>query len=249
MKKWKSDFQYALVMLPVTAVATLFVLFYQLKLFGDQLEEMAAQVGGVPALMAIGLLQTCLMVFAACLVGHHLAVGLGIWKPLKFEKKPVLQVLALGLAFGLLMLGDHFLLGKIYPQIHEANAVGNTFVGVVSAVLYGGIVEELLLRLGFMTLVCWGLWKIFAGKAEAVPGWVFLIGNLLAALLFAAGHLPATVQLFGGFDVVLLLRCFLLNGGFGFFFGLLYVKYGLHYAMLAHLTCHLCFKLLLVLCL
>ena len=232
-------------MLPVTAVATLFVLFYQLELFGDQLADMAAQVGGVPALIAIGLVQTCLMVFAACLVGRHLAVGLGIWKPLSFEKKPVSQVLALGLAFGLLMLGDHFLLGKVYPQIHEANAVGNTLVGVVSAVLYGGIVEELLLRLGFLTLVCWLLWKLFARKAETVPGWVFLIGNLLAALLFAAGHLPATQQLFGSLDAVLVLRCFLLNGGFGFFFGLLYEKYGLHYAMLAHLTCHLCFKLLL----
>ena len=249
MKKWKSDLKYALAMLPITAIATLFVLTYQLALFGDQAAEMAQQAGGVPALMAIGLLQTCLTVFAACLVGHHLAVGLGIWKPLKFEKKPVLQVLALGLAFGLLMLGDHFLLGKVYPQIREANAVGNTLVGLVSAVLYGGIVEELLLRLGFMTLVCWGLRKIFAGKAETVPGWVFLMGNLLAALLFAAGHLPATVQLFGGLDPILVLRCFFLNGGFGFFFGLLYVKYGLHYAMLSHLTCHLCFKLLLALCL
>ena len=249
MKKWRSDFQYALWMLPITAAATLFVLTYQLKLFGDQAAEMAAQVGGVPALMAIGLLQTCLMVFAACLVGRHLAVGLGIWRPLKFEKKPVLRVLALGLAFGLLMLGDHFLLGRVYPQIHEANAVGNTLVGVASAVLYGGIVEELLLRLGFMTLVCWLLRKIFTAMAETVPGWVFLMGNFLAALLFAAGHLPATVRLFGGIDAILLLRCFFLNGGFGFFFGLLYVRYGLHYAMLSHLTCHLCFKLLLALCL
>ena len=247
MSRWRSDVRYALMMLPVTAAAALSVMLYQRELLGDQLEQMAAQVGGFPALLAIGLAQTCVLVLIACLAGRHLAGKLGIWKPLKFEKKPVLQVLALGLGFGLLMLSDHFVLGKWYPWIRRANLAGNTPAGIVSALLYGGIVEELLLRLGFMTPVCWGLWKLFARREETAPRWVFPAGAMLAALVFAAGHLPVTVQLFGGLDAMVVLRCFLINGGFGF--GLLYEKYGLHYAMLSHLTCHLCFKLLLALCL
>ena len=68
--------------------------------------------------------------------------------------------------------------------------------------------------------------------------------NVLAALVFAAGHLPATLMIFGQLTPLLLVRCFLLNGGFGILFGWLYRKYGIQYAILGHMMAHMVSKLI-----
>ena len=70
---------------------------------------------------------------------------------------------------------------------------------------------------------------------------------MIAAVLFAAGHLPATVAIFGELTPLLLLRCFLLNGGFGPIFGRLYRKYGIVYAMISHVLFHIVSKLIWIL--
>ena len=67
---------------------------------------------------------------------------------------------------------------------------------------------------------------------------------LRAALLFAAGHLPATVGIFGTLTPPVLVRCFLLNGGFGLVFGRLYRRCGIQYAMLSHAVLHIVSKLI-----
>lgn len=245
MKQWKSELSFALWMMPVTAIAYILVFFYQAALFGDQLDAMAQQVGGIAALGIIGAIQTCITLFLACFFGRHLAEKLGLWRTFSIQKQPVVRVVLIGLIFGGILLADHFVMGGMYPEIQQANRVGNTLIGVTAAVAYGGIVEELLMRLFVMSFLCWFLWKLFARKEKNVPEWALLTGNILAAVLFAAGHLPATVTLFGGLDVLILLRCLLLNGIPGFCFGLLYKKYGLQYAILCHMACHLCFKLIL----
>ena len=79
---------------------------------------------------------------------------------------------------------------------------------------------------------------------------IILVGdsaaNVMAAILFATGHLPATAVMMG-ITPMILFRCFLLNGGFGLLFGWLYRKYGLRYAMLAHGGCHVISKLIWIL--
>jgi hypothetical protein len=69
---------------------------------------------------------------------------------------------------------------------------------------------------------------------------------MISALLFAAGHLPATYMLLGNSPMILF-RCFLLNGGIGLLFGRLFRKYGLRYAMLAHAGTHIVSKLIWIL--
>jgi membrane protease YdiL (CAAX protease family) len=60
---------------------------------------------------------------------------------------------------------------------------------------------------------------------------VFAAANIISALLFAAGHLPATIGIFGEVTPLILVRCFLLNGGFGLLFGAFFQRWGIHYAM------------------
>jgi hypothetical protein len=67
-------------------------------------------------------------------------------------------------------------------------------IPLVSKLLYGGIVEELLLRWSLMSLLVWVAWRL-AGRPAPVPGWVYGIGLVASALLFAVGHLPALVAL------------------------------------------------------
>ncbi|GAU76277.1 hypothetical protein F3D3_0874 [Fusibacter sp. 3D3] len=67
----------------------------------------------------------------------------------------------------------------------------------------------------------------------------------MAAVLFALGHLPATLILFGELSFLIVFRCMLLNGVFGLVFGWLYRKLGIQYAMSAHAMTHVCCDALL----
>jgi membrane protease YdiL (CAAX protease family) len=100
-----------------------------------------------------------------------------------------------------------------------------------------------MLRLFWMSLVAFVLWKLFDRKNERPSTWVMTVANIIAALLFAAGHLPATAAMIG-LSPIIVFRCFLLNGGIGLMFGRLYRKYGLRYSMIAHGGCHIVSKLI-----
>jgi membrane protease YdiL (CAAX protease family) len=97
-----------------------------------------------------------------------------------------------------------------------------------------------------MTLIAWVIWKVFCRKysRENIPVGVFIAANIVAALAFAAGHLPPTLMIFGKLTPLILFRCFLLNGGFGLVFGWLYRKYGIGYSMVSHALFHIVSKLI-----
>ena len=98
------------------------------------------------------------------------------------------------------------------------------------ASFYGGIVEELELRLFFTTLLAWGLY-LLSGKRR-LP-WQALVAVLVAALAFGAGHLPAAAQVWP-LDAVVITRTVFLNAIAGLVFGWFYVRHGLESAMLSH---------------
>ena len=93
-----------------------------------------------------------------------------------------------------------------------------------------------------MSLLAWLIRKLLFRRSETVPTGVLVAANILAALLFAAGHLPTTVSSFGGLTPLLVFRCFLLNGGFGLYFGYVYRRHGIQYAMLSHALLHIVSK-------
>ena len=97
-----------------------------------------------------------------------------------------------------------------------------------------------MMRLFFMSLTAFILWKLFARSKEKenIPVWVFVVANIVSSLLFAAGHIPATIMTFGGMNALILIHCFLLNGVPGMFFGWLYQKLGLQYAIIAYALAH-----------
>lgn len=114
------------------------------------------------------------------------------------------------------------------------------------ASFYGGINEELLLRLGLMSILVWAgrfVSKTEDGRPTLTVLW---IANILAAVLFGLGHLPATATLFPITPLVVL-RAIALNGVIGVAAGYLYFKHGLEAAMLSHFTADIVLHVLLVL--
>ena len=137
-----------------------------------------------------------------------------------------------------LIFPDLLFFGKYEQALLDMYAVKPTIPYLLATVTYGAVIEEVMLRLFFLSLVAWILWKVFARKQQSAPTWVLVTANVAAALLFAAGHLPATVMTFGTLTPLLLVRCFLFNGGFALMFGYLYRKHGIHYAMISHAMLH-----------
>ena len=236
----KKALKFILPLLPVALVAGYFVAGYQLEILDPaMLEEAVAELGGIWVLTLITMVQTVGYAAFCGFSGHLLAQKVGLMQPIRFAKKPLLVTLGLSLFFGILFSLDYWTFGALMPELRtglDKISLNNW----IASVLYGGIVEELMLRLFFMSAVAWILQKLLKKQHTGI----LIAANLVVAVLFAAGHLPATIMMFGSLTPMLLFRCFLLNGGFGLFFGWLYRKYGIQYAMVAHAGLHIVSKLI-----
>lgn len=150
---------------------------------------------------------------------------------------PVAAGFALGLALAAL---DHLSrpLWQASPGEPASLVEGWTAGMLLVGLLYGGVVEEILLRWGLMSLVVLGLWRVLARRAASPPGTALWAGIALAALVFAAGHLPALAA--GGAELTppLVLRTLALNAAAGLAFGWIFARRGLVAAMASHAAAH-----------
>lgn len=181
-------------------------------------------------------------------IGIFLGKKVGTWKDERaLAKKPLMIAAAVGVLGGLVMiLSDVLFFGRYSEAVMNSYASKPTIPYLLGMVSYGAVIEEVMLRLFNMSLIAFILHKLFWRKNEDTPVVALITANILSALLFAAGHLPATFTLLGDSPLIIF-RCFLLNGGLGLLFGWLYRKYGLRYAMIAHGGCHAVSKLVWIL--
>ena len=214
----------------------------------DMVQELLAQ-GMTPVLLAlVTAAQSAGYGIVLGAIGIRLAKKVGLWRHERsIEGKPLLYTVIISVIGGLaLILPDVLFFGKHIPAVAESYAAKPTVPYLVATVTYGAVIEEIMMRLFFMSLLAFLLWKLFARKQETPSTGILIAANIIVALLFAAGHLPATAVMMG-LTPMIVLRCFLLNGTFGLAFGALYRRYGLRYAMLAHGGCHIVSKLIWIL--
>lgn len=106
------------------------------------------------------------------------------------------------------------------------------------ASFYGGIDEEIALRLFALSLFAW-LGRFVQRKPDGRPSVsVLWVANVIAALLFGLGHLPMYSALVSLTPLVVV-RAVVLNGLLGIAFGYLYFTRGLESAMLSHFSADL----------
>lgn len=239
MKKFKKPFLFSAAMLPVIIPAVVLTAFYQMQLYpADIIAGDINQLGSKTALIILSAVQGSLLVAVCCFFGYILADKTGLWIPLYIERDKLFKTIALATSAGLVFSLDYWTFGACEPLIQSSiTGAGLSAAGFGAAVLYGGIVEEILMKLFLMSLIAFILWKLFFRNTSKnkLPDKIFISANIISALLFAAGHLPATAAAFGALTPMLLARCFLLNGIFGLLFGRLYRRYGIWYAMAAHM--------------
>lgn len=200
------------------------------------------------ALGAVTAVQSALYGLVLGAGGIFFAKKTGLWKDERsITKKPLTAAIIVAVVGGLaIILPDLLFFGQHSEAIMDSYAAKPSVPYIIAAVLYGGVIEEVMLRLFGMSLVAFILHLLFGKKNETPSVGILIAANVIAALLFAAGHLPATFVMLGSSPMILL-RCFLLNGGVGLLFGRLYRKYGLRYAMIAHGGCHVVSKLIWIL--
>ena len=244
---WKTLFFFAIVGLIGGFFVGIYVLdSYPADLKQQLLEEMNAITNGqISVEMLLGVIMAVQSAGYGVVLG---GIGIWLWKDEQnMTNKPLALSMVVAVVGGLVMiLSDILFFGKYSEVIMDSYAVKPTIPYIIGSVLYGGVIEEVMLRLFFMSLIAFILHKVFQRKQPAPSIAILIVANVIAAILFAAGHLPAT-ELLMGLTPMILIRCFLLNGGFGLLFGWLYRKYGLRYAMIAHGGCHIVSKLIWIL--
>jgi membrane protease YdiL (CAAX protease family) len=244
-------------------LAGAFVVPFQLESLKNTLKaaEYAKMMDAIPfplpVMIIIASLQIGVLTTILSWIGLKLTERTGLTLPLFRTwiaeiKKPVidrsaLKLALIGGAIGslFLIITDLFLFQPHMPKL--GNGEGAVWwKATLAGVLYGGIVEEVLMRLFLMTLIVWLLAFIFKKSKETIPSSFYWIGIILAAILFSAGHLPATEALFGELNGLIIVRAFVLNGVLAVFFGYLFWKRGLEYAMIAHMMLHVVTQLALL---
>jgi hypothetical protein len=118
--------------------------------------------------------------------------------------------------------------------LRAANNAEPNWLTSLTAMLYGGITEEILMRWGLMSLLVWVGWKLLK-QGVALPSQAIYQGAIvLVAVLFGLLHLPMTATI----TPLVIIRALLLNGIAGIAYGWLFWQYSLEAAMLAHISFH-----------
>lgn len=239
---------FVLVLLPFALIGGYFTGVYGYEELTPKMKELILeQVGSQTTFYIISTLQTCLYAVVLGAIGYILSQKLGLMRKFRIEAKPLIATLIITLVCGIVLSLDNFIFSKSIPQIAEMYGHKPSLEYWIASIFYGGVIEEVMMRLFLMSLISFILWRLLFKQSETAPVKVLIFANVVTALIFAAGHLPATVQMFGTITPLILFRCFLLNGFGGICFGHIYRKYGIHYAMISHAGAHIVWKTLWVL--
>ena len=203
----------------------------------------------VPVVVGLALVQNGILLAVVIAIGMVLSQRVGLRMPLVSSwirggpsadlKNIVLPGLFIGGLAGVLLVAADalFFLPQLPAGLLPLFDIP-LWKRLLAGVVYGGITEELLMRLFLVSLVAWLLGKFLRrpdGRPAPAAFWGAII---LVALLFGLGHLPITAAL-TPLTPFIVVRALVLNGLAGIAFGYLYWRRGLEAAMLGHMSTHL----------
>jgi hypothetical protein len=239
-----------LVYTEASALATLAVMPYLLTLQGARIEETNAariSAGKKPvsplAMAALSYLQSHITFGAAAGVGLVTSRTLGLpptsveaWlrgEPRALPGNVLVRSAARGVGAALAVGALDYTVFNDLRKVLQATVPPPAPWRGLLASLYGGIAEEVLMRLGVQTSLAAGLRRLLRERlpqSSSTPMWA-AIG--VSNLLFGLGHLPAVRGVLP-LSPLFVARTLILNGVAGTIFGYLYWTEGLKSAMIAH---------------
>ena len=187
MKYIKENWKFFAFMILICIIGGYFTTIYTLQSFDQSMfEETIKQVGSKELFIGISVAQISLYAVIFAGIGIILSNKIGLWKKFEVNKKAIIGVIIISILGGLcLSIVDRYVFGSfINPVLHSYDNKP-TIEYIISAFTYGGVFEEILMRLFLMSLFSWIIAKIFYRKEKEIPTKVFVISNIVAALLFA----------------------------------------------------------------
>ncbi|MGN7313537.1 CPBP family intramembrane glutamic endopeptidase [Alkalicoccobacillus gibsonii] len=201
----------------------------------------------IDLLAYLSLLNPLFLVAVAILLGNLLSTKVNLFSYIHTKDKfgtlkntPLLPLIKSGLIGGLIVGGVILITDiivfsdELTPNLSFSSEI-TPFINFLMSVFYGGIVEELMMRWGLMTLIVWLLWKL-TSKRNSQPSpaiyWIAIIGS---AFIFSLAHFGSTA-VSGTISFLIIFRMIILNTFGGILFGWLYWKKGLESAIVAHMT-------------
>lgn len=197
--------------------------------------------------------QPAILTILAVLIGHYLAPRVGLGTPLidayvnhagiaRVLRRQLIAGIPVGIAVGLMLALYSLLVVPSVTDPKTASGLLSFSVPLTTRVLYGGITEEIMMRWGLVSLFAWAGTRLTHAHEPGSP--IYWLAVLLAAVLFALGHLPVLFELAPDPSQALVLAVLIANGVPGVMFGWLFWKRGLEAAMIAHALAHIIAELL-----
>lgn len=224
------DWRIFIKLLGLSLISIVCVLPYVMTIQGDLLKSVPIPL---PLLFAVQLIQSLILFSAAIFFGLLLSKKLEFKIHAKdfgfnvpYLKLPVITGILIALA---IYLTDYlFTLSGVALSTHQNYAPAWQ---TLMAAVYGGISEEIIMRLFLMSLFVWiGMKLTKNSKPGKVIVWISII---LASIVFGLGHLPVTASL-TLITPMIILRAIVLNGIGGVVFGWFFWKKDLASAMVSH---------------
>jgi hypothetical protein len=211
--------------------------------------ERLAKVPPLWVLMLLQALQPTVLLAISILIGIGCAYRVGLrshlidyWvlhtPKIPFSVIEMKWSLGVGAATTIiLLLLDRFMKPALPEALQASHHTEPNWLSSLTAMLYGGITEEILMRWGLMSLLVWIAWKVLKQGITLPSQGIYQGAIVLAALVFGLLHLPATAAIVPLTPLVII-RAILLNGIAGIAFGWLFWQYSLEAAMLSHVSVH-----------
>jgi membrane protease YdiL (CAAX protease family) len=233
-----------LVLLLVCAVFGVAASFpFVFSLYADKLTNAPLPL---PIVAVLGLIQNSIILAVFIGVGLLLTAKLGLpgvpliedyrsRKSIGNRFRAIIKPAAMtGLAVGVaVVLLSWILLRKELPQLPFGKAATISIWKRFLICFYGGLTEEITMRIFLFSLLAWLLSKVLRSGTTKPGRQVFWAANIILAVLFALGHLPSVIPLMPiSFNIVV--AALLLNGLASIAFTSVYLRRGLEAAMLAH---------------
>ncbi len=240
----KINWKLFIILLALSIFGWFAVLPYTLTLQSSALQNLAVPLS---TLLTVQFIQSLIISVIAIFAGLYFAKKVGLGLPIiegllegKTVKDYLISILpltiGLGIVAGFLIIGLDYLFSFAGAVINVTSSqlTPPAWQGLLAS-FYGGINEEILLRLFFMSFLVWIFFKIKKtadGKPTKAGFWLAII---LASIIFGIGHLP-TLAAITDLTPILIVRTIVLNSIGGIIFGWLYWKKGLESAMIAHFS-------------
>jgi membrane protease YdiL (CAAX protease family) len=196
----------------------------------------------IPAVIIQATIMFSIFIFIGLFLGNKVSLGAPVtedWlsgESIKERLKPVLIIsIVLGILVGIsLFVLDRFAFAVFVEPITAFQAEPPLWQRFLVC-FYGGIGEEIAMRLFLMTLIVWMSYKIARTKDNRPTNIGVWSAIIIISIIFGLGHLPTTAK-FMEITPVVVTRAIILNGIAGIVFGWLYWKKGLESAIISHFS-------------